>query len=245
MRWLVILVGAALAGCVGSLHWPGTLAGAAQGSFQLDSGKVESKTVHADGTPDTRTGVLTSVRYAAGVAMAMSKYGTLSGIEMATAGGYLGGDAPKHAYLESEIGGMIQPLLVRAGPAVIGVLGDFGVGFTLDDRYTYAGTRLSVGPKGRTWGVDAAYRRRFGDTPGNEGAHEDRLTGGISFRPGKAKMRIVTLGLEYVRGDQRTLDHGMEVARDDYLLRGRYTMMSVVLSIGAADRPDKVKLDFE
>ncbi len=53
----------------------------------------------------------------------------------------------------------------------------------------------------------------------------------------------ISLGAEYVRGDQRTLVGGVEQGRNDYLFRGRYEMMSLVLAIGGAPRPQDVRFD--
>ncbi len=63
----------------------------------------------------------------------------------------------------------------------------------------------------------------------------------ITFRPGKENERTISIGAEYVRGDQRTLVNGMEQGRNDYLFRGRYEMMSIVLAIGGAPKRQDVR----
>ncbi len=239
------------AGCVSDIHSPGTLPGEAQGAVALATGPVAADTVHADGTANQRAGMLTTVRYTLGVAIGMSRFGTMSGFEASLGTGWLTGDAAaledgnpqKHFYVDSEFGGMIQPLALHLGPASARALVDFGVGTSIDDAYRYAGVRLGLGAYSRRWAADLGVRRRFGDTPGNDGAHEDHASATVTVRRA-AQRRTVHVGLEYVRGDQRTLaGTGREIAVDDYLLRGRYHVVSLVLGYGTADPPNKVDLD--
>ena len=237
-------------GCVHDFRWPGTLPGEAQGVVQVAVGPMSSKTVHADGTPNQRDGTLTTARYTMGFAIGTSRFGTMSGFDASVGAGWLTGDAAslepmadtKQLYVDSELGGMIQPLALRLGPATARALVDFGVGTSVDDAYRYAGLRVGVGAFSRRWALDAAYRRRFGDTPGNADAHEDHARATLTVRRSRLT-RTVHLGFEYVRGDQRTLDGaGGEVARADYLLRGRYELMFFVYGYGSADPPNKVDL---
>ncbi len=252
-RCTIALGFALVGGCAHDIHTPGTLPGEAQGAVQLATGPLSAKTVHADGTVNQRGGVLTTVRYTLGIAIGMSRFGTMSGFESSVGAGWLVGDAArlepdgaaKQFYVDSEFGGMLQPLALHLGSATARALVDFGVGTSIDDAYRYAGARLGVGAYSRRWALDLAVRRRFGDTPGNDGAHEDHASATVTFRRAR-QMRTVHVGVELVRGDQRTLDGGgREVAVDDYLLRGRYDGMFLTLGYGAADPPSKVELDMK
>lgn len=244
---------ALVASCV-PVQAPGTLAGEAQGAFESQTSAVTSTTVHnADGTENQRTGVLQTVRYTGGLYMGITRWGALSGIELSAAMGWLTGKAEaleddamekNHFYIDNDIGGAVQPFSLSVAKLVFRVVGDFGVGWTRDDRYTYAGARFGFGGGSRRWAIDAAARRRFGDVPGNEGAHEDHARAVITFRPGKENRTTISIGAEYVRGDQRTIVSGAEQGRNDYLLRGRYEMMSLVLAIGRAPAPKDVRFDF-
>jgi hypothetical protein len=254
VKRLVVTV-CVLAGCIPDFKSPGTLPGEAQGVFESQTSAFTSKTVHnADGSANERTGVLETMRYTLGTYWGMSRFGVMSGIEMSIAMGWLTGAAEgleddamekNHFYFDNEYGGVLQPLSLPLGKAaILRLAGDFGVGYTRDDRYPYAGARLGFGPTSRSWAFDASARRRFGDVPGNESAHEDHARATVSFRPGKKRQMIVHLGFEYVSGDQRTIiSGGVEQGRNDYLFRGRYEMMSFVLGLGAAEAPENVRLE--
>lgn len=236
-------------GCAKELHAPGTLPGEAQGAVFVSTGPLSSHTVHEDGTDNVRDGVLTTVRYSAGVAIGMTRFGTLTGLEFSGGFGWISGDAASlepdteiyNAYADLEIGGIIQPIMWRLGPVNARALFDFGAGTSLDDRYLYAGARLGLGAHSRRWAVDLSARRRFGDTPGNRDAHDDRA-GVFVTRRRSGGYRTVHVGLELIRGDQRVLDDGVERARDDYRLRGRYDAIMITIGYGAAEPPGKVKL---
>jgi hypothetical protein len=251
MKAAVLLV--AFAGCI-PVNTPGTLPGEAQGSLESQTSSFTSTTVHnADGSENKRDGVLQTIRYTGGLYMGITRWGALSGIEFSLAMGWLTGEAEaleddamekNHFYIDNEYGGVIQPFSLSFSKLVVRVVGDFGVGWTRDDRYTYAGGRFGFGGGSRRWAFDAHARRRFGNVPGNEAAHEDHARAMISFRPGKENRTTISIGAEYVRGDQRTIVGGMEQGRNDYLFRGRYEMMSIVLAIGAGARPQDVRIEF-
>lgn len=247
-----VLALALVAGCI-PVKAPGTLAGEAQGAVESQTSSFTSTTVHnADGSENKREGVLQTVRYTGGLYMGITRWGALSGIEFTAAMGWLTGKAEaleddatekNHFYIDNEIGGTVQPFSLSFAKLVFRVVGDFGLGWTRDDRYTYAGARFGFGGGSRRWAVDASARRRFGDVPGNEDAHEDHARAVITFRPGKENKTTISIGAEYVRGDQRTIVNGMEQGRNDYLFRGRYEMMSIVLAIGSAPPPKDVRFD--
>ncbi|GEM_PF-4365173 len=257
MRSALVRLGAVLviAGCSRSVYQPGTLAGEAQGALESQTSLVTSTTVHAaDGTENKRDGVLQTLRYSSGAYLGISRFGSMSGIEFTIAMGWLTGKAEaleddamekNHFYIDNEYGGVIQPFSLSVAKIVFRLVGDFGVGWTRDDRYPYAGARFGFGSGTRRWAFDAQVRRRFGDVPGNEAAYEDHARAVITFRPGKENRTTVHVGVEYVRGDQRTIVGGVEQGRNDYLLRGRYEMMSIVLAIGAAQRPENVRVTFD
>lgn len=226
---------------------PGTLPGEAHGVGELSVARVTATTVAPDGSGSERDGRLAILRYTGGMLIGVTRFGTAGGIDVSAGAGYLDGDAAsvaddrdeKHIYLEGEVGGVMQPLRVTPGPVLLRLSADFGIGFTLDDRYTYAGGRFGIGSASGSFALDVTYRRRFGDVPGNPGAHEDRARALISLRPAQRKRRQYYAGVEWVRGDQRTLDAmGTEVSRDDYLLRGRYDMLVGVFAIGLGRTPD-------
>lgn len=238
--WLVV---AALAGggCFTRHDAPGTLPNEALTVVRLDVAPVKSETVDDAGEAITGEGTLTTVRWSGGAFSSFSRFGTISGITGSLAMGWLGGDAAsrsetgeaKRFYADIELGGMIMPLYTGGKRAVASLAGDFGIGISRDDRYGYAGGRAALGSFTRTLGVDLLYRRRFGETTGNPGAHEDRFGAVISVRPGARRVVSLQLGVELVLGDQRILDgDGMEVADDELLLKGRYRMIAVTLGIG-------------
>ncbi|MGE0397616.1 MAG: hypothetical protein AB7T06_12925 [Kofleriaceae bacterium] len=241
-------------GCIPSWNQPGTLAGEAQGALESQTSAFTSTTVHnSDGSENKRDGVLQTLRYTGGIYMGTTRWGALSGVEFSLGMGWLTGEAEaleddamekNHFYIDNEWGGVIQPFSLSVAKIVVRIVGDFGVGWTRDDRYPYAGARFGFGSGTRRWAFDASARRRFGDVPGNAAAYEDHLRAVITFRPGKQNERTISIGAEYVRGDQRTIVNGVEQGRNDYLFRGRYEMMSLVLSIGGASRPQDVRIEF-
>jgi hypothetical protein len=227
------------AGCVETArNVYGTLPGEAHGALSLTEASVKAKTVATDGSPSERTGLLTTVRYSVGAYFTFTRFGAMSGIEGTAALGWLTGDATRldgtsearNLYIDNEIGGAVQPFPILAA---VRLTGDFGVGYTRDDRYTYAGGRLAIAPASRKIMLDLGIRRHFGDTPGNAGAHEDRFRAWISIRR-KNRRSTIHLGFDYIRGDQRTLVNGMEMGADDYLLRGKYQMFAFTLGFGSA-----------
>lgn len=243
MSRFALLALLASTGCLSALSKsdpPGTLPGEALFDLQVASDKVTTKTVDAANAPVERTGQLTTFRASLGGFAALSRFGTMSGIEGSFAMGWLNGEAAelddmsdsRSLYIDGELGGVLQPFYFAPGGVLIRFLADFGLGFSRDDRYTYAGLRVGTGSVSRRFALDGSYRRHFGDTKGNEDAFEDRARVILSFRPGKENRAIWQVGIEYLRGDQRTLVMGAEMADDDHLLRGQYHMVGLVLGFG-------------
>lgn len=241
MRVALALTSILASGCFRSSDPPGTLPGEAIAAVQLDSTRLESTTVDTAGATVTRNGQLTTIRGAVGAFASVTRFGTMSGIEGSFALGNLSGDATQlepmresnSYYVDGELGGVIQPFYVAPKKVLIRLAGDFGIGFTRDDRYTYAGLRLGTGSRNRRFAIDASVRRHFGNVPGNDGAYEDRARAIVSIRPGKNKISVWQVGVELIRGDQRTLTSGgSEMGRDDYLLRGTYESIGLVLGYG-------------
>jgi hypothetical protein len=241
---IALVAGVASAACSAAAHnVPGSLPGESHGAIGLTAAHVADDSVATDGTATSRTGTFTTFRYSAGALFTPTAFGTITGLEGTAALGWLAGDAAKvddthegkSLYFETELGGVLQPFPFSR--VVRGTV-DYGIGYNVDDRYTYAGARLAIGPRSRTFLFDAGYRRHFGDTPGNPGAHEDRFRGWLTFRT-RSKRTVFQLGFDYVRGDQRTLDDtGGELPGDDYLFRGRYELFAITLGYGkAADHP--------
>jgi hypothetical protein len=241
----IVLALLACAACSQAAHnVPGSLPGESHGAIGVTVAHVSADSVALDGTPTSRTGTLTALRYSIGGLFTPTMFGTISGLEATAAAGWLGGDAAqldddhdgRSLYFENELGGVLQPFPFSR---IVRATADFGIGYNLDDRYTYAGARLAIGPASRAVLLDTGYRRHFGDTPGNPGAHEDRFRGWLTLRT-KSKRTVFQLGFDYIRGDQRTLDAtGMELPRDDYRFRGRYQMFAFTLGYGkAADYPE-------
>jgi hypothetical protein len=226
---------------------PGTFPGDANGAVTFHAATVESESVSTAGAPTTRTGQLFIVRAGGGQFVDLTRFGTLSGVELGFGIGGLRGDVTsiddmaetsKAFYFDAELGGVIQPLYTRVGSLRLALAGDFGLGFSVDDRYGYAGARVFTGAMSRKIAFDAGFRRRFGETPGNPDAHEDRARAILTIRYGKGRRRSFHAGVEVIRGDQRSLDStGAERPRDDYLLRGRYEMASIVIGFGTAAPP--------
>jgi len=214
-------------GCI-EPQMPGTLPGEAHSVLQASVGKVTADTVAADGTPTSVPGTLSTFRYSGGGYFAPpTRFGALSGAEVTTAFGYLSGDAnTSHIYFDMEVGGLIQPFPFSS---IAHLAVDFGVGFNLDDRYPYAGARGGVNLNSAL-SVDGNYRRHFGDVPGNVGAYEDRFGGVLTYR--YSRDAAIQVGVEYTRGDQRTIVGGMATAAPDYLLQGKYSMLAFSIGYG-------------
>lgn len=239
----------ALASCVSAARKePPGLPGELHGVFAVTGSVVTSSTVDAAGAPVEREGHLTVARYSMGALVGATKFASATGFEISTGWGWLTGDvtridpatSPRRLYVDLEGGGLTQFVSLQpAGKVRIRLAADYGGGVTRDDGYVYAGARGGIGTQDRRFVVDGTYRRRFGDVTGNPGALEDRARGVITFRP-KARSRwALQASFDYVRGDQRTLDSaGMEMAREDFLLRGRYEWMAISLAIGVGQQDD-------